>query len=115
MRPSRFRIYFKCPIICFFGLFKTSKTEKRIAQIQMEFIVIRVDLQRATGPLFGFRMAPQGKQACDPDFPARDEIRPSIILERQARMQKKTIVDAWLTPYASVFVMKPDSPYGSCG
>ncbi len=48
---------------------------------------------------------------CDIVINGMDEIRPSIILERQARAMKKTIVDAWLTPYASVFVMKPDSPH----
>jgi tRNA threonylcarbamoyladenosine dehydratase len=40
-----------------------------------------------------------------------DCIRASILLEREARRQAKTIVDAWLTPYASVFVMTPDSPH----
>lgn len=35
----------------------------------------------------------------------------SLILERAAREKKLTIVDAWLTPYASVFVMTPDSPH----
>lgn len=40
-----------------------------------------------------------------------DELVASITLEREARSQRKTIVDAWLTPYASVFVMTPDSPH----
>lgn len=40
-----------------------------------------------------------------------DEVRPSILLERRARALGKTIVDAWITPYASVFVMKPNSPH----
>lgn len=38
-----------------------------------------------------------------------DDIRASIILERCARRNGITIVDAWITPYASVFVMRPDS------
>ena len=40
-----------------------------------------------------------------------DKMFYSLILERTARKKKITIVDAWLTPYASVFVMKPDSPH----
>lgn len=40
-----------------------------------------------------------------------DDIRASILLEREARKQKKTIVDAWITPFASVFVMGPESPH----
>ncbi|MGV3483491.1 MAG: HesA/MoeB/ThiF family protein [Planctomycetaceae bacterium] len=40
-----------------------------------------------------------------------DCVRSSILLEREARRQRKTIVDAWLTPYASVFVMTPDAPH----
>ncbi|PIK15588.1 MAG: hypothetical protein CES88_02370 [Halobacteriovorax sp. JY17] len=40
-----------------------------------------------------------------------DEMYNSLILERTARKKGITIVDAWLTPYASVFVMTPDSPH----
>ena len=40
-----------------------------------------------------------------------DDIKASIILEREARRQGKTIVDAWITPYASVFVITPESPH----
>lgn len=40
-----------------------------------------------------------------------DRMFDSLILERTARLKKLTIVDAWLTPYASVFVMTPDSPH----
>jgi molybdopterin/thiamine biosynthesis adenylyltransferase len=40
-----------------------------------------------------------------------DRMYYSLILERTAREKKLTIVDAWLTPYASVFVMTPDSPH----
>lgn len=40
-----------------------------------------------------------------------DEMYNSLILERTARKKSITIVDAWLTPYASVFVMTPDSPH----
>ncbi len=40
-----------------------------------------------------------------------DEMYNSLILERTARSKRITIVDAWLTPYASVFVMTPDSPH----
>lgn len=40
-----------------------------------------------------------------------DDIIPSIIVERIAKKYNKTIVDAWLTPYASVFVMKPNDPH----
>lgn len=40
-----------------------------------------------------------------------DEFLPSLILERKAREKKITIVDAWLTPFASVFVMTPNSPH----
>jgi molybdopterin/thiamine biosynthesis adenylyltransferase len=40
-----------------------------------------------------------------------DKMYASLILERNARAKKIIIVDAWLTPYASVFVMTPDSPH----
>lgn len=40
-----------------------------------------------------------------------DQMYFSLILERRARAKEITIVDAWLTPYASVFVMTPDSPH----
>lgn len=40
-----------------------------------------------------------------------DCVRSSICLEREARRQGKTIVDAWLTPYASVMVMTPEAPH----
>lgn len=40
-----------------------------------------------------------------------DQMRVSLILERSARELGKPIVDAWLTPYASVFVMQPESPH----
>lgn len=40
-----------------------------------------------------------------------DDIKASIIMERCARKKRITIVDAWITPYASVFVMTPDSPH----
>lgn len=40
-----------------------------------------------------------------------DKMYASLILERTARSKRLTIVDAWLTPYASVFVMTPDSPH----
>lgn len=40
-----------------------------------------------------------------------DCVLASIMLEREARQQAKSIVDAWLTPYASVFVMRPESPH----
>lgn len=40
-----------------------------------------------------------------------DKMYASLVLERTARARKLTIVDAWLTPFASVFVMTPDSPH----
>lgn len=40
-----------------------------------------------------------------------DKMYYSLILERAAREKGITIVDAWLTPFASVFVMTPDSPH----
>ncbi len=40
-----------------------------------------------------------------------DKMYASLILERRAREKKITIVDAWITPYASVFVMTPESPH----
>lgn len=40
-----------------------------------------------------------------------DKMYASLILERAARAKGITIVDAWLTPYASVFVMTPESPH----
>ena len=40
-----------------------------------------------------------------------DQMHASLILERKARALKKTIVDAWLTPFASVFVITPNSPH----
>ena len=41
-----------------------------------------------------------------------DDMRSSLILERRARRLGKTIVNAWITPFASVFVSKPGSPHG---
>lgn len=40
-----------------------------------------------------------------------DDFLSSIILERSARKKGITIIDAWLTPFASVFVMKPEDPH----
>lgn len=40
-----------------------------------------------------------------------DQLSASLILERTARKKNLTIVDAWITPYASVFVMTPNSPH----
>jgi tRNA threonylcarbamoyladenosine dehydratase len=40
-----------------------------------------------------------------------DEMMPSLVLERTAREQGIPIVDAWLTPYASVFTMMPTDPH----
>lgn len=40
-----------------------------------------------------------------------DKMKPSLILERRARTLGKPIVDAWLTPYASVFVSQGNSPH----
>lgn len=40
-----------------------------------------------------------------------DKMRSSLILERTAREKAKPIVDAWITPFASVFVIQPDSPH----
>lgn len=40
-----------------------------------------------------------------------DQMKPSIILERTARKKGLTLVDAWLTPFASVFVIGPDDPH----
>lgn len=40
-----------------------------------------------------------------------DKMHASLILERNARAKGLTIVDAWLTPYASVFVMDSSSPH----
>lgn len=40
-----------------------------------------------------------------------DKMKASLILERTARQKNIIIVDAWLTPYASVFVMDSSSPH----
>jgi tRNA threonylcarbamoyladenosine dehydratase len=40
-----------------------------------------------------------------------DELYPSICVEREARRLKIPIIDAWLTPFASVFTMKEDDPH----
>lgn len=40
-----------------------------------------------------------------------DDMNSSLILEREARRRKITIVDAWITPFASVFVMDNKSPH----
>lgn len=40
-----------------------------------------------------------------------DQMLPSIILERNAKEKKIPIVDAWLTPFASVFVMDQSAPH----
>lgn len=40
-----------------------------------------------------------------------DDMLASICLEREARSRGIPIVDAWITPYASVFSMKPGDPH----
>ncbi len=40
-----------------------------------------------------------------------DQMHPSICLEREARRREIPIVDAWITPYASVFTMSPQDPH----
>jgi len=40
-----------------------------------------------------------------------DQFMPSIILERTARLNNIAIVDAWITPFASVFLIKPEDPH----
>ncbi len=40
-----------------------------------------------------------------------DQLDASISLEREARRRKIPIVDAWLTPFASVFTMKSTDPH----
>ncbi len=40
-----------------------------------------------------------------------DQMQASLILERSARQKGIIIVDAWLTPFASVFVMDAKSPH----
>lgn len=42
---------------------------------------------------------------------AMDEMLPSICLEREARRREIPIVDAWITPFASVFTMQPTDPH----
>lgn len=42
---------------------------------------------------------------------AMDDMKSSLILERTSRKMGKTIVDAWITPFASVFVLDKDSPH----
>lgn len=42
---------------------------------------------------------------------AMDDMKSSIILERAAKSKKITIIDAWITPFASVFVMNPEDPH----
>jgi hypothetical protein len=40
-----------------------------------------------------------------------DCMKSSLILERTARRMNRPMIDAWLTPYASVFVMKREDPH----
>lgn len=40
-----------------------------------------------------------------------DQFMPSIILERTARLNNLAIVDAWITPFASVFLIRPEDPH----
>lgn len=40
-----------------------------------------------------------------------DDMKSSLILERTARLKKITIVDAWITPFASVFVIDKNAPH----
>lgn len=40
-----------------------------------------------------------------------DELKASLFLERTARACSKKIVDVWLTPYVSVFVITPGDPH----
>ncbi|MCM2324663.1 MAG: ThiF family adenylyltransferase, partial [Oligoflexia bacterium] len=42
---------------------------------------------------------------------AMDQMLPSICLEREARRRKVPIVDAWITPFASVFTMRHTDPH----
>ena len=39
-----------------------------------------------------------------------DCVRSSLLLEREARRQRRRVVNAWITPYATVFVTTPDGP-----
>lgn len=40
-----------------------------------------------------------------------DKMHASICLEREARRRGIPIVDAWITPFASVFTMRPEDPH----
>ncbi len=40
-----------------------------------------------------------------------DELKASLYLERNARVLNKKIVDVWLTPFVSVFVLSPKDPH----
>jgi tRNA A37 threonylcarbamoyladenosine dehydratase len=40
-----------------------------------------------------------------------DQFLPSIILERTARLQNISVIDAWITPFASVFLIRPTDPH----
>lgn len=40
-----------------------------------------------------------------------DELLPSIQLERTVRKNNLTLIDAWITPYASVFVTNPEEEH----
>jgi tRNA A37 threonylcarbamoyladenosine dehydratase len=50
-------------------------------------------------------------QGVDVIINGMDQMYFSLILERNARKKNITIIDAWLTPFASVFVITPTSPH----
>ena len=86
------------------GAPKIAVVGEKLLDVNPQLHLVRHD--RVDAPSVDSIVAP-----CDLVINGMDDVRASIALERAARRLGKTIVDAWLTPYASVFVMTPASPH----
>lgn len=85
---------------------------KKVDVLKEEFLKINPDLKITT---YGDGVTKENidslLEGVDVVINGMDKMYASLILERNARARGITIVDAWLTPYASVFVMTAESPH----
>lgn len=85
--------------------------QEKINVVGQKLVEINPDLRLATYQGLTPNNVDKIVGDCNLVINGMDDVRASIMLERAARRLRKTIVDAWLTPYASVFVMTPESPH----
>ncbi|WP_372652711.1 ThiF family adenylyltransferase [Halobacteriovorax sp.] len=91
---------------------KETLGQYKVEVLQKEFLKINPDLKIKVLPQkVTLQNIESLLEGVDYVVNGMDEMYNSLILERTARKKSITIVDAWLTPYASVFVMTPDSPH----